>query len=498
MITWPWHLALWSGICLAVAIHLLTKHRKISRTLLPPGPPGWPIIGNIFDLDSAAHDTLERLSRKYGPVLWLRLGAVNTMVVSSAKAAAEMFKNHDIAFAGRTTNEALRVNSYDEGSMALSQYGSYWRMLRRICTTELFTNNRINGTQGLRMKCVDSMMKWMWDEAQEKGSVEVARFLGLMSFNISSNVMLSKNLVDPQSKQGDEFFESINHAMELCAKPNIADFFPFLRWFDPQGIKKKTELTLGRTHKFAYSFVEERILERQNGRKSAKKDFLDVLLDFQGNNKDGEPAKISDKNIGLLIFELFAASTDTTTNTVEWALAELLRNPSIMRKLQDEVDQVLGKNKKIDETDIVKLEYLHAVVKETLRLHPPVPLLIPRKAMKDTEFMGYLIPENTQILVNVWAIGRDPASWEDPLSFKPERFLSSNIDYKGGHYHYIPFGAGRRICVGMPLAQRSVHLALGSLIQSFEWSLEDGTTPENIDMRERLGVALRKTIPLKA
>ncbi|KAF5203507.1 Cytochrome p450 [Thalictrum thalictroides] len=364
MIAWPWHLVLWSGICLVVlvAIHLLTKHRHISKKL-PPGPPGWPIIGNIFDLDSAAHDTLERLSQKYGPVFWLRLGAVNTMVVSSAEAATEMFKNHDITFAGRTTNEALRVNSYDKGSMALSQYGSYWRMLRRICTTELFTNNRINGTQSLRTKCVDIMMKWMWDEAQDKGSVEVARFLGLMSFNISSNVMLSKDLVDPQSKQGAEFFESINQAMELCAKLNIADFFPFLRWLDPQGIKRMTEQALVSTHKFAYSFVEERILERQNGKKSARKDFLDVMLDFEGDNKDGEPARISEKNIGFLIF---------------------------------------------------------AVVKETLRLHPPVPLLIPRRAMKDTEFMGYSIPENTQILVNVWAIGRDSASWEDPLSFKPE------------------------------------------------------------------------------
>ncbi|KAF9589994.1 hypothetical protein IFM89_030144 [Coptis chinensis] len=194
--------------------------------------------------------------------------------------------------------------------------------------------------------------------------------------------------------------------------------------------------------------------------------------------------------------ELFAASTDTTTSTIEWALTELLRNPSIMRNVQAELDQVLVQNK-MEEVDVGSLRYLQAVVKETLRLHPPVPLLIPRRAMDDTKFMGYSVPKDTQILVNVWAIGRDPVFWDDPLSFKPERFLSSNIDYKGRHFQFIPFGAGRRICVGMSLAHRTLHLALGSLIQSFEWALEDGVTPENMDMTERLGVALRKADPLK-
>ncbi|KAF9592391.1 hypothetical protein IFM89_014642 [Coptis chinensis] len=466
MMELAWPLVVWSGFYLAVVSLLLTKFMKNSGRL-PPGPPGWPLIGNIFDLDAAAHHTLAKISNKYGPIVWLRLGAVNTMVVSSAEAAMDMFKNHDLSFAGRTTNEALRVHCYDEGSMALGQYGPYWRMLRRICTTELFTNSRINGTESLRMKCIDNMIRWIWDEAK-----------------------ITKNPKDA------EFFTSIAKAIELGGRPNIADFFPFLRWLDPQGIKRKMRCDMAYTHKFAYGFVEERILERKNGKKNTKKDFLDVLLDFQGNQRDGEPENISEKNIGIMILELFAASTDTTTSTIEWALTELLRNPSIMRNVQAELDQVLVQNK-MEEVDVGSLRYLQAVVKETLRLHPPVPLLIPRRAMDDTKFMGYSVPKDTQILVNVWAIGRDPVFWDDPLSFKPERFLSSNIDYKGRHFQFIPFGAGRRICVGMSLAHRTLHLALGSLIQSFEWALEDGVTPENMDMTERLGVALRKADPLK-
>ncbi|KAF9593731.1 hypothetical protein IFM89_024735 [Coptis chinensis] len=491
MMELAWPLVVWSGFYLAVVSLLLTKFMKNSGRL-PPGPPGWPLIGNIFDLDAAAHHTLAKISNKYGPIVWLRLGAVNTMVVSSAEAAMDMFKNHDLSFAGRTTNEALRVHCYDEGSMALGQYGPYWRMLRRICTTELFTNSRINGTESLRMKCIDNMIRWIWDEAKNnKGSVEVARFVSLMSFNVTSNVMLSKDLVDPESKKDAEFFTSIAKAIELGGRPNIADFFPFLRWLDPQGIKRKMRCDMAYTHKFAYGFVEERILERKNGKKNTKKDFLDVLLDFQGNQRDGEPENISEKHRYN-----DTASTDTTTSTIEWALTELLRNPSIMRNVQAELDQVLVQNK-MEEVDVGSLRYLQAVVKETLRLHPPVPLLIPRRAMDDTKFMGYSVPKDTQILVNVWAIGRDPVFWDDPLSFKPERFLSSNIDYKGRHFQFIPFGAGRRICVGMSLAHRTLHLALGSLIQSFEWALEDGVTPENMDMTERLGVALRKADPLK-
>ncbi|KAF5182045.1 Cytochrome p450 [Thalictrum thalictroides] len=145
-----------------------------------------------------------------------------------------------------------------------------------------------------------------------------------------------------------------------------------------------------------------------------------------------------------------------------------------------------------------QIPYLQAVVKETLRLHPPVPLLVPRRCIEDTEYMGYSIPMDTQVLVNVWAIGRDPASWEEPFSFKPDRFLNSNIDYKGHHYQLLPFGAGRRMCAGVMLGQRMLYLSIASLVHTFEWALEDGVTPETMDMREMFGVALRKAEPLKA
>ncbi|KAF5196289.1 Cytochrome p450, partial [Thalictrum thalictroides] len=337
---WTVSSTIWSGICIAIVLLILKNKFFSSSKNRPPGPPGWPIIGNFLDLGAAPHQSLTNLSKKYGPVLWLRLGLTKTMVVSSAEAAMDMFKNHDLAFADRKSNEAMRVHNYYQGSMAIAPYGPYWRMLRRISTTELFTNSRINGTENLRAKGIEKMTKWMWEEAQNNGSVQVGRFVALGSFNVIGNVTLTKdNIVDPQMEAGTEFFISLNHATELSGLPNVSDFYPFLKWFDPQRIRKNSERALAHPLNFATGFVKERLLARQNGQINEKKDFLDVMLDFKGNQKDGEPAQMSQQNITILLLELFVAATDTNASTIEWAMAELLRNPHVLKKVEAELDE---------------------------------------------------------------------------------------------------------------------------------------------------------------
>lgn len=196
---------------------------------------------------------------------------------------------------------------------------------------------------------------------------------------------------------------------------------------------------------------------------------------------------------------MFTAGTDTTTSTLEWAMAELLHNPEKLRKVQDELRSTIGINQKLEEKHIENLTYLKAVIKETLRLHPPLPFLVPHMAMEPCNMLGYYIPKETQVLVNVWAIGRDPKTWKDPLKFRPERFLEPKlVDYKGHNFEFIPFGSGRRMCPAVPLASRVLPLALGSLLHAFDWVFVDGMKPESKDMRERMGITLRKSIPLKA
>ncbi|KAA8518636.1 hypothetical protein F0562_016110 [Nyssa sinensis] len=493
-----WSFLVCSIIILIPALLLHRRWQKSRSYRLPPGPAGWPVFGNMLDLGTMPHKTLAGLKQYYGPVVWLKLGSLNTMVILTAKAATELFKNHDLSFAERTVTYLMQSHDYNKGSLALAPYGTYWRVLRRICTVEMLVNKRINETVSIRRKCVDDMLLWIQKEANsgaKERAIHLARFVFLASFNMLGNLMLSRDLVDPDSKEGSEFFSAMMGLMEWTGHPNIADLFPWLRRLDFQGLRKKMDRDLGKALMIASGFVKERIKERQEGGER-KKDFLDVLLEFEGNGKD-EPSKLSEQDINIFILEIFLAGSETTSSTIEWAMTELLCNPKSMIKVKAELAKVVGPKKKFEESDIDNAHYLLAVVKETLRLHPPIPFLVPRKAIQETNFLGYHIPKNTQLFVNAWAIGRDPECWDDPNSFKPERFLGSKIDYKGQHFEMIPFGAGRRMCAGVPLAHRMLHLGLGSLLHEFDWEFDGHVTRETMDMKDKMGVTVRKLEPLK-
>ncbi|KAL5740678.1 hypothetical protein ACOSP7_029559 [Xanthoceras sorbifolium] len=486
------------------------RHRCLEeqgRRQLPPGPRWWPVVGNIFQLGWAPHESFAKLARKQGPIMTLWLGSMGTVVISSSQVAREMFKNHDVVLAGRKIYEAMKGDYGNEGSLITAQYGPHWRMLRRLCTTEFFVTSRLDAMGGVRSRCIDRMVQFVEDAgAGGTKSVDVGRFFFLMAFNLIGNLMFSKDLLDAKSERGAKFFYHAGKVMEFAGKPNVADFLPMLRWLDPQGLRRKTQFHVERAFQIAGGFIKERMKSTDqsggcsnNEDEDKRKDFLDVLLEFRGDGVD-EPSRFSSRTINVIVFEMFTAGTDTTTSTLEWAMAELLHNPETLRRVQDELRSTIGgQNKKLEEKDIEKLPYLKAVIKETLRLHPPLPFLVPHMAMDSCNMLGYCIPKETQVLVNVWAIGRDPETWKEPLVFKPERFLEPNsADYKGHHFEFIPFGSGRRMCPALPLASRVLPLALGSLLYSFDWVLADGVKPEDMDMSERMGITLRKSVPLKA
>lgn len=208
---------------------------------------------------------------------------------------------------------------------------------------------------------------------------------------------------------------------------------------------------------------------------------MDALLDKQ----------FSDEQINQLIAELLTAASDTSSSTIEWAMAELIRNADTMNRLRAELALVIGEDT-IKDSHLHHLPYLQACVKEILRLHPPGPLLLPHRAVESCEVMGYNIPKDTQVLVNMWAVGRDPTAWDDPLSFKPERFVGSRLDFKGNDFQYVPFGGGRRICGGLILAARQIPLVLGSLVHSFDWVVPGDVDLLRMDMREKLNLTMRK------
>ncbi|KAK3008064.1 hypothetical protein RJ639_013507, partial [Escallonia herrerae] len=369
----------------------------------------------------------------YGPVVWLKLGSVNTMVIQSPKAAAELFKNHDLPFSDRKDHWPLVITVHT---------GAYWRILLRSAPRNC--TKRIYDAAALRKKCTDKMISWIEEDAASSrargGSSEVqgAYFLFLMAFNVVG--MLSRDVLDMHSEEGHEFFTAMDKFMEWAGKPNVADFLPFLKWLNLLRIKRDMVRYMGLAMSIASRFVMKRIQENQSGRKD-KRDFLDLLLNYEGDGKEG-PDKFSEKNVTIIILEMFFAVSESTSSTIEWAMAELLRAPNLMKKVKEELGEVIGQCRDVEETDINKLPYLQAVVKETLRLHPAIPLLLPRNTMQDTNYVGYHIPQNTRVLV-AWLIGRDPNSWDDPLSFKPERFLGSTVEYRGQHFELIPFGSGQ-------------------------------------------------------
>lgn len=284
----------------ASSVAVLFLLRKISgekrRRRLPPGPAGWPFFGNMFQLGPMPQRTIAKLRDQYGPVVWLKIGAINSMAILSTKAASDFFKNHDVAFADRTITDMMRVHNYHKSSVALAPYGSYWRLMRRLVTVDMLTAKRLNDTASIRRKCVDDMVFWIAKEAQkleQQGrGVHVARFVFLMSFNLLGNLMLSRDLFDPDSKDGSEFFTAMRGLLEWTGHPNVVDVFPWLRRFDPQGLRRLMDRDMGIALKMASKYVKQRMDEGQHNK---HRDFLDVLLDHQDNDD------ISDEHINIFI-----------------------------------------------------------------------------------------------------------------------------------------------------------------------------------------------------
>eukprot|EP01018_Ginkgo_biloba_P018169 Gb_12032 [translate_table: standard] len=467
-----------------------------NKALLPPGPSAWPIVGNLFQLGKKPNESLFHLSQKYGPLMTLFLGTRTTVVVSSPAMAREFLRTNDHIFASRTPVQASNCLSYLRSSLIWADYGSHWRMLRRICNNELFSSKRLDDLQHLRRGHVFEMVRLIYEDHLKGKSINVGHTVFISSVNLLGNMIFSQNVLNPHSAASDEFKETVWKMIELSGTPNLADFFPFLQFLDPQGLRRNNETHMARVYALFDKFIQNRLASRsQNSCPPKIKDFLDILLDFKGD----ENAQWSHSDIKALLLEMFTAGSETTSATIEWAMAELIRKPQTMKRAQMELNDVVGRHRRVEESDTEKLPYLQAVVKEVLRLHPPAPLLLPHRAERSCEIGGYLIPKNSQVMVNVWAIGRDPAIWKEPLHFFPERFLEGNhMDYKGHNFELIPFGAGRRICVGLPLAHRMLHFVLASLLHSFDWRLPHGQNSDEMNMTEKFGITLQKAVPFIA
>ncbi|KAL2482580.1 Cytochrome [Forsythia ovata] len=287
-----------------------------------------------------------------------------------------------------------------------------------------------------------------------------------------------------ETEAGKKFVRLISEGQEFLTNLSIGGFVPWLSWINIlNGLNYRTDMMLKQGDKFLDELIQEHLSKTRHESKENLLDIAGVSIDMDG--------------IKGLIKDVFGAGTDTTSAFLKWTMTELLKHPTIMKKLQSEVRGILHDKLDITFDDREKMHYLKAVIKETFRYHPPVPL-IPREAGRDVKIMGYDIAAGTMVIINALAIGRDPLFWDEPEKFKPERFLNSSIDFKGLHFQHIPFGSGRRSCPGIDFATALIELVLANILHKFDWELPDGAKGENLDTTELRGLAVGRKNPLLA
>ncbi|RDX82440.1 Geraniol 8-hydroxylase, partial [Mucuna pruriens] len=474
---------------------LAAKSSKKSKSSikLPPGPTPLPVVGNLFELGNKPHHSLARLSDVHGPILTLKLGQVTTVVISSADMAREVLQTHDLVLSNRTVPDALTVLDHNKYSLSFMRVSPRWRDLRKICNNQLFATKTLDASQDLRRNKLQDLLSDIKRASEVGEAVDIGRAAFKTTINLLSNTFFSADFVHSAAEAG-EYKEIVVSILKEVGAPNLSDFFPALKILDLQGIRKRSVVLVKKVLTIFRRFVGERMKTREGTGSVNNDDVLDALLNI---SLDDGKIEMDKDEIEHLLLNIFVAGTDTTTYTLEWAMAELIHNPKIMSKLQKELAEVVGKGNPVEESDIARLPYMQAVIKETFRVHPPVPLLLPRKAETDVEIGGYTIPKEAQVLVNAWVIGRDPTKWSNPNVFLPERFLDSEVDVKGHHFELIPFGSGRRICPGLPLAARMLPLMLGSLVNCFDWKLEEGMKLDELDKEDEYGLTLEKSQPVR-
>ncbi|KAF7828665.1 cytochrome P450 81E8-like [Senna tora] len=456
-------------------------HLQKSKNI-PPGPPYLPIIGNLHQLKDPLHRTLQTFSQRYGQIFSLRFASRLVVVVTSSSAVQECFNKNDIVLVGKYLG-------YNYTTILFSPYGDHWRNLRRITALEVLSTHPINNFAEMRKDEIKRMVQKL-GQASYKGlaKVEMKSRLTEMTFNTIMRMIAGKRYWGEDCEVGDveearNFREMILEMVALGGANNPGDFLPVLNWIDFDGFEKK----LKNFYKRADAFLQGLIDEHRNGNEGANTMIAHLL-----SLRESQPQYYTDEIIKGIILVMLIAGTDTSALTLEWAMSSLLNQPEVLKKVKEEIDNYIGsKERLIDEADVLKLPYLQNIISETLRLYPAAPLLlVPHFSSDNCSISGYDVPRDTMVLVNAWAIHRDPQLWSDPLSFKLERF-----DKEGETNKLIAFGLGRRACPGAGLAQRTVGLTLVLLIQCFEWKR---VSEEQIDMTERVGITLQKMIPLEA
>nr|CAB3445887.1 unnamed protein product [Digitaria exilis] len=494
------------ALLLAIPVILFTARRSASRgngasVRLPPSPWAFPVIGHLHHLAGALpHRALRDLARRHGPLMSLRLGELRAVVATSPAAAREIMKAHDAAFASGPLSPMMELGYHGADGIIFAPYGEGWRQLRKICALELLSARRVHSFRHVRADELRPLLL----------SVDAAAAVASPAVNLGELVAAYvadatvRAIIGSRFRERDEYLRLLQEGLKIMPGMTLPDLFPSSRL---ARIKNHGR----RMREFIDTIIEEHQqsrISREDG--DQEEDLLDVLLRLQkevgfhgplrttqraahcghaNERHEGTRAPSTERHDGPLR-AIHAASclsaspsSKIDSHKAHWTMAEVMQNPRVKHKAQDEEDM------------LANLHYLSLVVKETLRLHPPAPLLLPRKCGSPScQVLGFDVPEETMVIVNAWAIARDPEHWDD--EFWPERFEQGGRDFKGSDFELIPFGAGRRMCPGMAFGLAHIELALAALLFHFDWELPCGMEEEELDMTEAFGVTTQRQADL--
>ncbi|CAN4092498.1 unnamed protein product [Withania somnifera] len=445
---------------------------QISKRL-PPGPWKLPFLGSMHRMiGGLPHHVLRDLAKKYGPIMHLQLGEISAVAITSPEMAKQVLKTHDLAFASRPKLLASEIVLYNCSDVAFCPYGDYWRQMRKICVFEVLSTKNVRAFRWIRREETLRLVEF-FRSSSSGVPVNVTKRISLfMSF------IICRSAFGTIFKEQDEFIRVMKDVTFLLGGFHVADIFPSLKFLHGlSGMKGKIMDLHHKVDTIVENVINEHkknlVIGKTNGELGGE-DLIDVLLRIM---KDGDlQFPITNDNIKAIVYDMFAAGTETTSTTIDWAMVEMIHNSSVLSKAQAE-------------NDVEELIYLKLVIKETLRLHPPLPLMLPRECREEVDVSGYTIPLKTKVIVNVWAMGRDPKYWEDAESFKPERFEQSSVDFAGNNFEFLPFGSGRRICPGISFGLANIYLPLAKMLYHFDWKLPVGTNPNDLDMTESDGAS---------
>ncbi|XP_027067045.1 cytochrome P450 CYP73A100-like [Coffea arabica] len=471
---------------LVLVIHLL---RPKKSTGLPPGPLSIPIFGNWLQVgNDLNHRLLAEMSKKYGPVFLLKLGSKNLVVVSNPELANQVLHAQGVEFGSRPRNVVFDIFTGNGQDMVFTIYGEHWRKMRRIMTLPFFTNKVVHQYSDMWEDEMDLVVRDLrTDERVRTQGIVIRKRLQLMLYNIMYRMMFDAKFdsqTDPMFIEATQF-NSERSRLAQSFEYNYGDFIPLLRPFLRGYLKRCRDLQRRRLAFFNNYYVEKRRkLMAENGEKHKISCAIDHIIDAE---MKGE---ISKENVLYIVENINVAAIETTLWSMEWAIAELVNHPHVQDKIRDEISDIL-KGRPVAESNLHELPYLQATVNETLRLHTPIPLLVPHMNLEEAKLRNYTIPKESKVVVNAWWLANNPAWWKSPHEFRPERFLQeengTEAAVAGGKvdFRYLPFGMGRRSCPGIILALPILGLIIAKLVTEFEMQAPPGV--EKIDVREKGG-----------